>query len=167
MTSCSTTRAQVTLADNALPEEPRGGGGLSCRRLPRCDYIPCAASSATVVTPSYSTTAYVEVMASDEIGKVVDLFDYKSGDPITMGNEGVYIDQKLSELLKVSVGDTFFLDGDVRGDVTVAGIYEHYTGHFIYMTPGYYENALHADGEPECLPSELHERRYRHLQRHF
>lgn len=37
-----------------------------------------------------------------------------------MGDEGVYIDQKLSELLKVSVGDTFFLDGDVRGDVTVA-----------------------------------------------
>ena len=30
------------------------------------------------------------------------------------------------------MGDTFFLDGDVRGDVTVAGIYEHYTGHFIY-----------------------------------
>ena len=89
-------------------------------------------------------------MASDEIGKVVDLFDYKSGDPITMGDEGVYIDQKLSELLKVSVGDTFFLDGDVRGDVTVAGIYEHYTGHFIYMTPGYYENALHADGEPNA-----------------
>ena len=64
-----------------------------------------------------------------------------SGDPITMGDEGVYIDQKLSELLKVSVGDTFFLDGDVRGDVTVAGIYEHYTGHFIYMTPGYYERS--------------------------
>ena len=48
------------------------------------------------------------------------------------------------------MGDTFFLDGDVRGDVTVAGIYEHYTGHFIYMTPGYYENALHADGEPNA-----------------
>ena len=57
---------------------------------------------------------------------------------------------EVSELLKVSVGDTFFLDGDVRGDVTVAGIYEHYTGHFIYMTPGYYENALHADGEPNA-----------------
>ena len=35
-------------------------------------------------------------------------------------------------------------------DVTVAGIYEHYTGHFIYMTPDYYGNALHADGEPNA-----------------
>lgn len=142
--------AQVTLADNALPEERAAVEDFLEHDSRVVNYIPCAASSATVVTPSYSTTAYVEVMASDEIGKVVDLFDYKSGDPITMGDEGVYIDQKLSELLKVSVGDTFFLDGDVRGDVTVAGIYEHYTGHFIYMTPGYYGNALHADGEPNA-----------------
>ena len=142
--------AQVTLAGNALPEERAAVEDFLAGDSHVVNYIPCAASSATVVTPSYSTTAYVEVMASDEIGKVVDLFDYKSGDPITMGDEGVYIDQKLSELLKVSVGDTFFLDGDVRGDVTVAGIYEHYTGHFIYMTPGYYENALHADGEPNA-----------------
>lgn len=142
--------AQVTLADNALPEERAAVEDFLAGDSRVVNYIPCAASSATVVTPSYSTTAYVEVMASDEIGKVVDLFDYKSGDPITMGDEGVYIDQKLSELLNVSVGDTFFLDGDVRGDVTVAGIYEHYTGHFIYMTPGYYENALHANGEPNA-----------------
>ena len=142
--------AQVTLSDNALSTEQQAVEDFLAGDERIVSYVPCEASSATVVTPSYSTTAYVEVMASDEIGKVVDLFDYKSGDPITMGDEGVYIDQKLSELLKVSVGDTFFLDGDVRGDVTVAGIYEHYTGHFIYMTPGYYENALHADGEPNA-----------------
>ena len=142
--------AQVTLSDNALSTERQAVEDFLAGDERIVSYVPCEASSATVVTPSYSTTAYVEVMASDKIGKVVDLFDYKSGDPITMGDEGVYIDQKLSELLKVSVGDTFFLDGDVRGDVTVAGIYEHYTGHFIYMTPGYYENALHADGEPNA-----------------
>ena len=142
--------AQVTLSDNALSTERQAVEDFLAGDERIVSYVPCEASSATVVTPSYSTTAYIEVMASDEIGKVVDLFDYKSGDPITMGDEGVYIDQKLSELLKVSVGDTFFLDGDMRGDVTVAGIYEHYTGHFIYMTPGYYENALHADGEPNA-----------------
>ena len=141
---------QVTLSDNVLPEERAAVEAFLAGDDRIVNYVPCAASSATVTTSGYSTTAYIEVMEADEIGKVVDLFDYKSGDPITMGDEGVYIDQKLSELLKVSVGDTFFLDGDVRGDVTVAGIYEHYTGHFIYMTPGYYENALHADGEPNA-----------------
>ncbi len=142
--------AQVALSDNALSTERQAVEDFLAGDERIVSYVPCEASSATVTTSGYSTTAYIEVMEADEIGKVVDLFDYKSGDPITMGDEGVYIDQKLSELLKVSVGDTFFLDGDERGDVTVAGIYEHYTGHFVYMTPGYYENALHADGEPNA-----------------
>lgn len=141
---------QVTLSDNVLDDERQAVEDFLAGDERIVNYVPCAASSATVTTSGYSTTAYVEVMEADEIGKVVDLFDYKSGAPITMGDEGVYIDQKLSELLGVSVGDTFFLDGDERGDVTVAGIYEHYTGHFVYMTPGYYENALHADGEPNA-----------------
>ncbi len=141
---------QVTLSDNALDEERAAVEDFLSTDKRIVSYVPCAASSATAVTPSYSTTAYVEVMASGEIGKVIDLFDYKTGDPITMGDEGVYIDQKLSELLGVKAGDTFFLDGDDRGDVTVAGVYEHYTGHFIYMTPGYYESALHAGSEPNA-----------------
>ena len=141
---------QVTLSDNVLEDERQAVEDFLAGDERIVNYVPCAASSATVTTSGYSTTAYIEVMEADEIGRVVDLFDYKSGEPITMGDEGVYIDQKLSELLDVSVGDTFFLDGDERGDVTVAGIYEHYTGHFVYMTPGYYESALGADGEPNA-----------------
>ena len=142
--------AQVTLADNVLSEEREAVEDFLSSDARIISYVPATASSATVATSGYSTTAYIEVMASDEIGKVVDLFDYKSGEPITMGDDGVYINQKLSELLGVKIGDTFFLDGEGRGDVTVAGIYEHYTGHFIYMTPTYYENALHAGSEPNA-----------------
>ena len=142
--------AQVTLSSNVLPEERQAVEDFLAGDSRVVNDVPCTASSATVITSSYSTTAYVEVMEADEIGKVIDLLDYKTGEPITMEDTGVYIDQKLSELLKVSVGDTFFLDGDARGDVTVAGIYEHYTGHFIYMTPSYYGQTLHADSEPNA-----------------
>lgn len=142
--------AQVTLSSNVLPEERQAVEDFLAGDSRVVNDVPCTASSATVITSSYSTTAYVEVMEADEIVKVIDLLDCKTGEPITMEDTGVYIDQKLSELLKVSVGDTFFLDGDARGDVTVAGIYEHYTGHFIYMTPSYYEQALHADSEPNA-----------------
>ena len=142
--------AQVTLSNNVLPEERQAVEDFLAGDSRVVNDVPCTASSATVITSSYSTTAYVEVMEADEIGKVIDLLDYKTGEPIIMEDTGVYIDQKLSELLKVSVGDTFFLDGDARGDVTVAGIYEHYTGHFIYMTPSYYEQTLHADSEPNA-----------------
>ena len=142
--------AQVTLSSNVLPEERQAVEDFLAGDSRVVNDVPCTASSATVITSSYSTTAYVEVMEADEIGKVIDLLDCKTGEPITMEDTGVYIDQKLSELLKVSVGDTFFLDGDARGDVTVAGIYEHYTGHFIYLTPSYYEQTLHADSEPNA-----------------
>ena len=142
--------AQVTLSSNVLPEERQAVEDFLAGDSHVVNDVPCTASSATVITSSYSTTAYVEVMEAGEIGKVIDLLDYKTGEPITMEDTGVYIDQKLSELLKVSVGDTFFLDGDARGDMTVAGIYEHYTGHFIYMTPSYYEQTLHADSEPNA-----------------
>ena len=142
--------AQVTLADNVLPEERAAVEDFLASDSRVVNYIPCAASSATAMTSSYSTTAYVEVMESGEIGRAVDLFDFKTGEPITMADDGVYIDQKLSELLSLSVGDTFFLDGDTRGDVTVAGIYEHYTGHFVYMTPAYYEEVFGATDEPNA-----------------
>ena len=142
--------AQVTLSSNVLPEERQAVEDFLAGDSRVVNDVPCTASSATVITSSYSTTAYVEVMEAGEIGKVIDLLDCKTGEPITMEDTGVYIEQKLSELLKVSVGDTFFLDGDARGDVTVAGIYEHYTGHFIYMTPSYYEQTLHADSEPNA-----------------
>ena len=142
--------AQVTLSSNVLPEERQAVEDFLAGDSRVVNDVPCTASSATVITSSYSTTAYVEVMEADEIGKVIDLLDCKTGEPITMEDTGVYIDQKLSELLKVSVGDTFFLDGDARGDVTVAGIYEHYTGHFIYMAPSYYEQTLRADSEPNA-----------------
>ena len=134
--------AQVTLSDNVLPEERQAVEDFLDSDARVVNYIPCAASSATAVTPEYSTTAYIEVMEADDVPKAIELYDYKTGDTITMQDSGVYIDQKLSELLDVKAGDTFFLEGDEPANVTVAGIYEHYTGHFVYMTPAYYESAF-------------------------
>ncbi len=134
--------AQVTLSDSMLPEERAAVEDYLSSDARVVNFIPCAASSATAITSHYSTSAYVEVMESGDIPKAIELYDYKTGETITMQDGGVYIDQKLSELLDVKAGDTFFLDGDERADVTVAGIYEHYTGHFIYMTPAYYEEVF-------------------------
>ena len=139
--------AQVTLADNILPEERAAVEEYIASDDRILDSVPCAASSATAISPAYSTTAYVEVMDAGEIGKAIDLLDSKTGEAVTMRDDGVYIDQKLSELLGIKVGDTFFLDGDERADVTVAGIYEHYTGHFVYMTPAYYESVFSKTAE--------------------
>ena len=134
--------AQITLSDNVLPEERAAVEDAISADKRILSSVPCAASSATAVTSRYSTSAYVEVMDAQEIGRVIELYDYQSGETIVMQDDGVYIDQKLSELLGVGAGDALVLDGDERVSVTVAGIYEHYTGHFIYMTPAYYESAF-------------------------
>ena len=136
--------AQITLSDNVLPEERAAVEDAISADKRILSSVPCAASSATAVTSRYSTSAYVEVMDAQEIGRVIELYDYQSGETIAMQDNGVYIDQKLSELLGVGAGDALVLDGDERVRVTVAGIYEHYTGHFIYMTPAYYESAFGA-----------------------
>ena len=62
-----------------------------------------------------------------------------------MPEEGAVIDQKLSELLDVGPGDTLTVDGDTRAEITVAAVTEHYLGHFIYLSPSYYETVFGED----------------------
>ncbi len=95
---------------------------------------------ATAVTDAYSITAYAEVIDPAAAPRFMTLLDYGTGEEMTLSDEGVFIDLKLSELLEADIGDTIFLDGDERMEVTVAGVFEHYMGHFVYMTPAYYES---------------------------
>lgn len=134
--------AQVTLSDSAEETERSAVEDFLAYDARIIDSIPCAASSATAISDSYSLSAYVEVMAASDLPKAIELYDFESGETLTMQDTGVYLDQKLAELLELRVGDEVFLDGDKRANVTVAGIYEHYTGHFIYMTPAYYAQAF-------------------------
>ncbi|MDO5078123.1 MAG: FtsX-like permease family protein [Streptococcus minor] len=61
-------------------------------------------------------------------------------DKINLTNNGAVLTEKLASLYGVKVGDAVTLhldDKDIH--VQVAAIAEMYTGHFIYMTPAYYE----------------------------
>ena len=131
--------AQLTTSENLLDTErealeeylsstPEVSGSLSCRM-----------TSLTAESDSYSTSAYLEVVDPGQIGEYVILRTYGDQEPLTLSDDGVIIDQKLSELLDLSVGDRFTLDGDERVEVTISGITENYLGHFVYMTPGYYQ----------------------------
>ena len=108
-------------------------------------FLPCHVGAVTAETKQYSVTAYLEAMDPARIGDFIDLHAYRDGAPLTPSGQGVIIDQKLSELLGVSVGDSFTVDGDSRTEVTVAGICENYVGHFIYMTPALYRQTFSED----------------------
>lgn len=139
--------AQVVLSDSVLSEEREAIEEFLTTDARVTDLARCDISSATAASDDYSVTAYVEVLQPGDLPRFMELYDCKTGETITLDDGGVYIDQKLSELLGVTVGDTFLVDGDARANVTVAGIFEHYTGHFIYMTPLYYEKTFGTPAE--------------------
>ena len=71
-------------------------------------------------------------------GRFVDLRHRSDHSDVELTQEGVVIDEKLSELLDVSVGDTITLEGDKRVEVQVADITENYVYHYIYLTSDLY-----------------------------
>ena len=138
--------AQLTLHANSLAEEREEVAAqlASDERILASE--PCYLASMTAETEKYSTMAYLEVADPETFGDFVEVRDYRTGETLQAPADGtVLIDEKLSELLGVTVGDRFTLAGDTREELTVSGIYEHYLAHFVYMSPGSYEKIY---GEP-------------------
>lgn len=75
-----------------------------------------------------------------EFSYYIHMEDYETGKDLSLSDDGVYINAKLSELLNVDVGDkiTIKLDND-EYKVKIAGIYKLYFRHYIYMSDDYYE----------------------------
>lgn len=74
----------------------------------------------------------------EEFGRFVDLRHRSDHAPVELDGSGVVIDEKLSELLGVSVGDTITLEGDQRVEAVVADITENYVYHYVYLTRDLY-----------------------------
>ncbi len=74
----------------------------------------------------------------EEFGRFVDLRHRSDHSPVELDGSGVVIDEKLSELLDVSVGDTITLEGDQRVEAVVADITENYVYHYVYVTRDLY-----------------------------
>ncbi len=86
-----------------------------------------------------SATAFVPDVP-DEIGNYINLRTREDKQPLTLNNDGAIINEKLSKLLKLKVGDRFDIkdaDGN-EAQAQVAGITENYAMNYVYMTPDYY-----------------------------
>lgn len=64
----------------------------------------------------------------------------KSGEAISLSGDGAVLSERLAELLDVQVGDRFtVMDAENQErEMTVAGITEMYTGHFLFLDAEYY-----------------------------
>lgn len=131
--------AQITMAGGILESEREELFSYLDSSPSVESYTEIYATSLTAETDAYSTGAFLEVIDRDAIGGFVEVHDAYTKAPMPLSDSGVVIDQKLSELLDVSVGDEIVLSGEGRHTATVEGIYENYVAHFIYLTPAAYE----------------------------
>ena len=132
--------AQLTLASGLLEEEKAEIEDYLNTQTTVASYTSIYANSVTAETDTNSQTAYLEVFHENEVEDYLLLRDYETKEPLSLNGSGVLIDQKLSELLQVEVGDSITISSDGRFTATVDGIYENYLAHFIYMSPAAYEH---------------------------
>ncbi len=87
------------------------------------------------------------------ISKYVNLIDVNNGKALNINNNGVIINEKLSLLLDLNVGDEITIDLADKGKVTftVDGITENYALHYIYISKELYEEKVESPTFNTCF----------------
>ena len=89
-----------------------------------------------------SIDAYQMVFSEGtDLSEYVDFHDRVTRKEYKLTDEGVIVSEKTAKLLDVEVGDTIEIEDVSEGnkEVVIADIAENYLGHYMYMTPKYYE----------------------------
>lgn len=83
----------------------------------------------------------------EELNKYISLNHRKSGIEYVLSDNGVIINEKLAKVLGVSAGDDITLTDSNNNShkVRVDNITENYAGHYIYLSPSYYNNIFKSD----------------------
>ncbi|MDE6957696.1 MAG: FtsX-like permease family protein [Lachnospiraceae bacterium] len=85
---------------------------------------------------------YIMVLGSPkESEKYVDFHDRKTKEEYRLSDEGAIVSEKTAKLLNVGIGDSVYVKDEETGDkeIRIEHICENYMGHYIYLTPKYYE----------------------------
>ncbi|MGM0124403.1 hypothetical protein IGI37_001780 [Enterococcus sp. AZ194] len=92
---------------------------------------------------SQDVNVYVPETPKD-IDRFVLFNNRKTGEKYSLTDEGVIINEKLSKLFDLKVGDTIELANSDKKKfrMKISAIAENYTGHFAYMTPLFYEKVF-------------------------
>ncbi|HIT31444.1 MAG TPA: FtsX-like permease family protein [Candidatus Enterenecus stercoripullorum] len=104
-------------------------------------YLLCHESAVDISAGGVAKSGYLFAVAdSERFGQFIHLRHRLDSDPVTLGDDGVIITEKLSEMLEAAVGDTITLEhDDQRVEATVTNIVENYVYHYVYMTNTCYQ----------------------------
>ena len=79
-----------------------------------------------------------------QLDTMITLRTRNGHEPLSLSQAGVILTEKAADFLGVEAGDTITVaDSDHRSySVVIGGITEHYTSHYLYMTPQAYEESF-------------------------
>ncbi len=115
------------------------------------DYAPLNIAN---ITYRFGDIQTAELFCGDveEIGKLYRFCDWKTGEPLTDSDEGILIQRRVAEQFGLEPGSEFeiALGGTRAATVSVAGIFDHYIGRPMVMSPTYYERVFGESCEPNA-----------------
>ena len=116
------------------------------------DWTSCRSELITAESPARTMDVYLQAAGSqEELERFVNLRHRLDGNPVTLPDDGVVLNEKLAAMLGVKPGDTVILDGDKRVEARVADVTEHYILHYVYMTDAYYETLFGVSPEGNLI----------------
>lgn len=105
-------------------------------------YTDVNMQSVTLVNGKEERSAYEVIFEDmDSISKYVDFHDRRSKEKYSLTDDGAILTEKTAKLLDVEAGGTIEIKDEEGGNkrIKVSHICENYMGHYVYMTPAYYE----------------------------
>lgn len=108
-------------------------------------HMECYMKNITLKNGSHEHGTYITVLGNPEKSdEYVHFRDRRSKEVYHLSDEGVIISEKTAKLLDAKAGDSILIKDEDVGDkeVKIEHICENYMGHYMYLTPGYYEKVF-------------------------
>lgn len=105
-------------------------------------YIDTDMQSVTLIKGKKERSAYECVFASkEETPLFVDFHDRRTKEGYVLTDGGAIVSEKTAKLLDVKEGQSVYIKDEENGnkEIKIDHICENYMGHYIYLTPAYYE----------------------------
>lgn len=105
-------------------------------------YIDANMQNITLVNGKKERSAYACVLnPKEEVPKFVDFHNRRTKESYVLTDGGAIVSEKMAKLLEVKEGDSVWIkdEGNGNKEVKIDHICENYMGHYIYLTPAYYE----------------------------
>lgn len=105
-------------------------------------YMDSYMKNITLKSGEKENETYLMVLGSPkESEKYVDFHDRKTKEEYRLSDDGAIVSEKTAKLLNVEIGDSVYVKDEETGDkeIHIEHICENYMGHYIYLTPKYYE----------------------------